>query len=50
MNYPCIKGNNQLDLPVKNEIQEDFNPRVKVKKELKNNIFDVQNSTEEKVR
>ena len=26
MNYPGIEGNDQLDLPVKNEIEEDFNP------------------------
>ena len=50
MNYPGIKGNDQLDLPVKNEIQEDFNLRVKVKKELINDSINVQNGTEEKVR
>ena len=26
MNYPGIEGNDQLDIPVKNEIQDDFNP------------------------
>ena len=50
MNYPGIKGNDQLDLPVKNEIQEDFNPKVKVKKELLNDSFNDQIGTEVKVR
>ena len=44
MNYPGIKGNDQLNLSVKKEIQEDFNPRVKVKKELLNDRCNLQNS------
>ena len=29
----------RLEIPVKNEVQEDFNPDIEVKKEKWNNIF-----------